>query len=213
MNNPLDKWKGQFGDEYAERNKIEPELIEARTNFWMSIFQSMNYVPNSMLEIGAGNGQNMMAIGAAITLLSNERSPIKCFLSATEPNQEARANLLINAPYVNIYPDSIYDIKQASGSIDFVFTSGVLIHIPPDQLDKAVSEMYRVSSKYILCAEYFSPQCEEIKYQEQEGLLWRSDFGGVFLDKYKLRVINYGFCWKRITKLDNLTWWLMEKTH
>lgn len=214
MSDPLDKWKGEFGNSYTERNQITPELIEARTTMWVNMFSMMNEVPNSIMEIGAGNGQNLIGIGNAITYLSQQAGKsIKSIISACEPNDQARYNLEHNVPYVNSYPDNIYDLKQEDSSVEFVFTSGVLIHIPPENLHKAISEMYRVSSKYIYIAEYFAPQCEEIKYRDNDGMLWRNDFGGLFLDKFKLRVVGYGFMWKRLTKLDNLTWTLMEKVH
>jgi len=215
MTDPLDKWKSEFGNDYTKRNEITPDLIEARSNMWFNIFSNMPSPPGSILEIGAGNGQNMVAIGNALTFIAqNQNRPdLRCILHACEPNEQARINLQNNVPYVNAYPDSIYDINLEDGVVDFVFTSGVLIHIPPDQLDKAMAEMYRVSSKYIYIAEYFSPQCEEIKYRGNDGMLWRNDFGSLFLDKFKLRVVGYGFYWKRITKLDNLTWWLLEKVH
>ena len=39
-----------------------------------------------------------------------------------------------------------------------------------------------------------------------------SNPGGFWLDHLPgLRVIAYGFSWKRLTGLDNLTWWLFEK--
>lgn len=215
MNNPLDKWKGQFGDDYAARNQITPELIEARTTMWVNVLSILPEVPKSIMEIGAGNGQNLIAIGNAITYImqNTNNHSIKSIISACEPNDQARHNLEQTVPYVNSYSDTIYDINQDDSSYEFVFTSGVLIHIPPDKLDKAISEMYRVSSKYIFIAEYFAPQCEEIKYRDQEGMLWRNDFAGAFLEKFKLRVVNYGFLWKKITRLDNLTWTLMEKVH
>ncbi len=214
MSDPLDKWKGTFGDDYTKRNDITPELIEARSNMWYNMFCFMQDVPKSILEIGAGSGQNMISISNSISYINKEKNThFNAHLYACEPNDQARANLENNLPYVNTFKDSIYDINLEDGSVDFVFTSGVLIHIPPERLDKAMSEMYRVSSKYIFIAEYFSPQCEEIKYRDNDGMLWKNDFGGLFLDKFKLRVIGYGFHWKRLTKLDNLTWWLMEKTH
>ena len=59
------------------------------------------------------------------------------------------------------------------------FTSGVLIHIEPERLGATMDEIHRVSSKYILCAEYFSPRAETLRYRGQEGLLFKNDFGGL----------------------------------
>ena len=51
-----------------------------------------------------------------------------------------------------------------------------------------------------------------IPYRGQEGLLFKRDFGGLWLDSFpSLRTVAYGFAWKRVTGVDNLTWWLFEK--
>ena len=42
--------------------------------------------------------------------------------------------------------------------------------------------------------------------------LFKRDFGGFWLDNFPdLQVVKYGFSWKRLTGLDNLTWWVFEK--
>lgn len=212
MNNPLDKWKGQFGNDYSDRNQTTPEMLNSRRNLWMNLFQTMGYTPKSILEVGAGNGQNLIAIKDVFNVLG-QKSPIKCDFHAVEPNSESRARLEADCPWVKSYNADINDLPQNASSIEFVFTSGVLIHIPPGELDKAMGEIYRVSSKSIFCLEYFAPSCEEIKYRDQSGMLWRNDFGRLYVEKFKLRVVGYGFCWKLITGLDNLTWTLLEKTH
>jgi pseudaminic acid biosynthesis-associated methylase len=208
----IDKWKGEFGDDYTDRNAITVEHIEARMQFWLSLFNVYG-VPGSILEIGAGNGQNIMAINNSIQIIAQKAPVENLALLAVEPNKKARENLESGCPYLNVFDGDIYKLPFETNVVQLVFTSGVLIHIPPDKLDLAISEMYRVSAKYILCMEYFAPKCEEIVYRGEDGMLWRNDYGGLFLDKYRLRVAGYGFCWKRITKLDNLTWWLLEKTH
>ena len=216
MNKRLDRWTGEFGDAYSERNEITPELIDARMNLFHELFTLMGKVPDNILEIGAGNGQNMMAINGILNMYANLRPkmlPNQVTLHAAEPNETSRDKLKTNCGIVNVTRDSIFNLGYGDGDMELVFTSGVLIHIHPDDLDKAITEMYRVTNKYIFLAEYFAPASEPIRYHGEDGLLWRDDFGGKFLDKFKMRVVGYGFAWKRITKLDNLTWWLLEKTH
>ena len=42
--------------------------------------------------------------------------------------------------------------------------------------------------------------------------MFKRDFGGFFLEHFPdWRVLDYGFAWKQLTGLDNLTWWLFEK--
>jgi hypothetical protein len=93
-----------------------------------------------------------------------------------------------------------------------VFTSGVLIHIHPDHLLPSCSEMFRVAGRYIVCVEYFSDHAEGIQYRGNANVLFKRDFGGFWLDHFdQLALVDYGFFWRRVTGLDNLTWWLFEK--
>ena len=97
-------------------------------------------------------------------------------------------------------------------AVDFAFTSGVLIHIHPDDLLAACRDIHRVTRRYIGCLEYFSAEPEEVRYRDRDGLLFKRDFGGFWLDNFPdLRTLEYGFAWKRLTGLDNVTWWLFEK--
>ena len=97
-------------------------------------------------------------------------------------------------------------------SVEFVFTIGVLIHIAPDDLLASCREMFRVSSQYVACAEYFNPTPVEIDYRGHRGVLFKRDFGAFWLDNFpELELVDYGFLWKRATGLDDLTWWLFCK--
>ena len=54
---------------------------------------------------------------------------------------------------------------------------------------------------------------ETIPYRGHTEALFKRDFGSFWLDCFPdLRVLDYGFFWKRLTGLDNLTWWLFEKS-
>jgi hypothetical protein len=103
-------------------------------------------------------------------------------------------------------------IALPDGAADLAFTSGVLIHIHPDHLAAAIEEIHRCAARWIVCIEYFSDKAEEIAYRGHGERLFKRDFGGLWLDRFPgLRVAAYGFAWKRVTGLDNLTWWLFEK--
>jgi hypothetical protein len=53
---------------------------------------------------------------------------------------------------------------------------------------------------------------EMFPYRGHDDRLFKRDFGGYWLDHFSdLWTVAYGFAWKRITGLDNLTWWLFEK--
>src|SRR5690606_27319490 len=69
-------------------------------------------------------------------------------------------------------------------SIDLVFTSGVLIHVAPADLPAVMDETVRVARRYVWCNEYFAKQPEEIPYRGRAGLLFKRDFGRLYLERY-----------------------------
>jgi hypothetical protein len=44
--------------------------------------------------------------------------------------------------------------------------------------------------------------------------MWGNDFGKLFMERFKSHVkcIDVGFMWKETTGLDNVTYWVFEKT-
>lgn len=198
-------WRGGFGADYTERNTFDPDHMAAITRHWARLLQCVEArPPASILEVGANTGRNLRAIKR----ISTAR------LVALEPQEGARKVLAEDGVCA---PGDIHDglgqaIPLADGAVEMAFTVGVLIHIHPDQLAAAMREMHRVSSRYIACSEYFSDKPETIPYRGQTDALFKRDFGGMWLDLFPdLKVLDYGFSWKRTTGLDNLTWWMFEK--
>jgi len=163
---------------------------------WRKILNSLPELPSKILEVGANIGLNLDVLSG----ISNAE------LIGLEPNDIARSQIKHNS--LNGTADSI---PLEDNAVDMAFTCGVLIHVPPDELKKACDEIYRVSSRYVVCIEYFSDKLEEILYRGQMGLLWKRDFGKYWKDNYKLSLIDYGFLWKEETGLDNLTYFIFEK--
>jgi spore coat polysaccharide biosynthesis protein SpsF len=198
-------WRGDFGDAYTGRNALSEAKLAALTAHWAAILRpTVGAPPRSILEVGANIGLNLRALAH---LTGAE-------LYALEPNARARATLI--AAGVVSAGRALDGLCQAiplgSGSVELAFTSGVLIHIHPDNLLAACREIHRVSARYIACIEYFSDKPQELLYRNQSEALFKRDFGGFYLDNFPdLRVLDYGFAWKRTTGLDNLTWWLFEK--
>jgi pseudaminic acid biosynthesis-associated methylase len=200
----LAQWCGEPGNAYIKRNR---PLIEARIALWSGIlvqsFGGGRY-PDSFLEVGAGSGQNLEAIKA----LRPEAKTI-----AIEPNLSARSAMIESGIVDDIRSGWATGIPCADDCAEMAFTSGVLIHIPPDRLLDACREIYRCSSRYIGCIEYFSADPEEKPYRGPAGRLWKRDFGSFWLDNFPgLKPLACGFAWKRMTGLDNLTWAVFEKT-
>lgn len=211
MDEQLKNWKGKFGDYYVDRNLPSYKNLKDRRIFWNSILpkESEYY---SILEIGANVGVNITAISD----INHAWSDSKTYY-AIEPNEKAREFLksFFEAPnFVLLRQDShAGNIELKDNAADLVFTCGVLIHIHPDNIPDALKEMYRVSRKYIIISEYFSPEFREIKYRGEDNMLWAGDYGGIMLDKYpnNLKLVATHFHWKRTTGMDNLTTWVFQK--
>lgn len=203
---PLETWKADFGDEYIDRN----DYAEWKVADSVEAFRRMtaNVTIRSALEVGSNIGLNLLALRR----LLGERTA----LYAVEPNRKAFDRVRTH-PELKIdgaWNCDAFGIPAADACIDLVFTCGVLIHIPPDRLPDAVSEIVRVAKRYVLCAEYFSHVPSEVRYRGQDGLLFKRDFGSYYLDLFPtLKCVQYGFLWQReLSRFDNLNWWLFERT-
>jgi len=202
----LDFWNGEFGKSYVTRNMPDHKAMAGRIDLWSKILTTLK--PDnlsSILEVGSNIGLNLRAI----SLLSKPE------LYAIEPFKKA-LDICIADDIVkkeHAFNTSAFDTKMFDDNqIDLVFTSGVLIHIHPNDLKKVTDSVVRIAKKYIVCVEYFSDKEESINYRGNNEVLFKRDFGSFYLDNYpELALRDYGFAWKRATGLDNLTWWLFEK--
>lgn len=203
----IEFWRGDFGNVYTERNTATHDQLAARIALWSEILKPLSgKMPGSILEVGCNLGINLRALRA----LSSAK------LFAVEPNDSAREILLRDhvLDSENLVDGFAQSIKFPDRVADLAFTSGVLIHIHPDNLLKACEEIHRCAARYIVCVEYFSDKPEMIPYRGHDDRLFKRDFGGFWMDNFRdLTVLATGFAWKRITGLDNLTWWLFEKNN
>lgn len=193
---PIEAWKGKFGNEYTER---QPDNVKARREVWREL---LPHGLGSILEVGCNVGHNLQAIGFLNTAK----------LYGVDPNKIALQRTANKALVISTALASADRLPFATGSMDLVFTCGVLIHVPPDKLEQSLREIHRVSKRWIICGEYFSPHEEEIPYRGQSGLLWRRDYGSLYLDMFEdLKCVKTLFAWRRSTGLDNLLFHVFEK--
>lgn len=202
----LELWRSKFGIEYASRknNRITEEGTRRLMRDWGRMLQhAVTPKPESALEVGCSAGRNLVAL----------RHFVK-ELHAVEPNAAACAAVRANPDLegVTIHEGDGSNLPYEDGSIDLVFTSGVLIHVAPKDLGRIVDEIVRVARRYIICIEYFSHEPQQVKYRGMEGFLFKRDFGLSYLERHpNLRVLDYGFLWQPLDSSDNSNWWLFAK--
>lgn len=194
-------WAGEFGNEYASRNK-DQEIVAANIALFSKILSKAPQV-NSVIEFGSNIGLNLRAIKQ---LLPNVE------LSAIEINDLAVKQLKAMGD-IKVYHDSILEFTP-DAKRDLAFIKGVLIHLNPEVLQSVYEKIYQSSNRYVCVVEYYNPTPVELPYRGHEGKLFKRDFAGELMDKYPdLKLIDYGFCYYRdpVFLQDDLTWFLMEK--
>lgn len=193
-------WAGEFGNEYIKRNKGADSL--ASKIYMFSQILRVEKI-NSCIEFGANIGLNLRAIQALMPSIK---------LAGIEINKEA-ATELRKINNIETFEKSIIDF-EAIKKYDLSFVCGVLIHINPDMLDRVYESLYESSNRYICVAEYYNPTPVEVSYRGNKGKLFKRDFAGELMDKYKnLVLLDYGFIYHRDNNFpgDDITWFLMEK--
>ena len=193
-------WAGEFGLNYIDRNNSEP-LLYSKVAMWARMLQAANNV-NSITEFGCNIGLNLAAL---------KRLQPSLKLSGYEINAEA-ARQAAEFNVAEIKQGSILEeIKDPK--VDLTFTAGVLIHINPEYLDNVYSNLVNGSNRYVLVAEYYNPAPTKINYRGHEDRLFKRDFAGDLIDNYGLKLIDYGFVYKRDNwaPQDDITWFLIEK--
>ena len=191
-------WEGAFGRDYTNRN---PASIDEMDKLYTTQFgitradlnlEFLNRFDHSIriLEVGANLGsqlQGLQKIGFT-NLYGIELQPY-----AVEVSKE-------NTKNINLIQGSAFDIPFKDSYFDLVFTSGVLIHINPDDLNAAMMEIYRCTGEYIWGFEYYADKYSEIPYRGRRNLLWKAPFAKLYLDEFgDLELVKE----KRIKYLDN----------
>ncbi len=195
-------WYGKFGNEYIDRNN-GAKIIAGNLALFSKIFSSTKDI-NSVIEFGSNIGLNLEAIKQ---LLPDAK------LSAIEINEKAASILKENIKNITIYNQSILNFKE-NNKHNFVLIKGVLIHINPNELDSVYEKLYNSSDKYICICEYYNPTPVTIDYRGNQDKLFKRDFAGEFMNKYKdVKLIDYGFLYHKDNNFyyDDSTWFLMKK--
>ena len=174
-------WGGIHGYRYVMHHLSE-NWEKTRISQWKEILCKIPEV-NSFFELGANIGANLLAIRNINSTAS---------ISGIE----------INPLAVRICKEREFDVSEKSiigyeseKKYDFVFSRGVLIHIPPKMLNDIFRTMYNLSDKYILIWEIFSKEpyhfekyskkvINQYRYNKNEGFQFWEDFAMHFKTIY-----------------------------
>ena len=181
-------WEGPFGDAYTARNRVD---WRARLPFWGRIVRAT--AARVALEVGCNAGWNLLCL-----------RELGVRGSGVEVNAEAAKEARGHGFFVWEADAAVcYLLADAA---DLVFTAGVLIHIPPADLDRAMRSIAHASRRWVLAVEYDAEEEVEVEYRGQRGALWKRPFGRLY-QALGLRLVEEGDA----EGFDRCRFWLMEK--
>ena len=175
----MNTWRGDFGKSYTDRNPKTVEDVEALALHNYGVSQTslnerfLSDIPKSanILEVGCNVGSQL----AVLAEMGYHN------LYGIELQRYAVEIAKHNLPGVDVIEGSAFDIPFKDNFFDLVFTSGVLIHISPEDLHLVIAEIVRCSRSFIWGFEYFSAEEEVIPYRGHDALAWKTNFSQVFL--------------------------------
>ena len=198
-------WRGDFGDEYTNRN-YNDNILVSNINMLSDIMVKTKAV-KSIFEVGCNAGLNLMALSyidptyklTGLDINGGALSKLKQLYVQKEKDCPET----VQGSFLDYEPVEQYDM---------VFTKGVLIHIAPEMLPAVYDKMVAMSSRYVMVAEYYNPTPVELNYRGHTGKLYKRDFAGEIMDRHNLRLAGYGFVYHRdLYPQDDLAWFLLEK--
>ncbi len=166
-------WAGSFGSAYHLRNGFND-----RREYWQNIMDRVAIKPDSIIELGAGKGENLAALCAL---------GVGAKWVGIEVNKDAASQgvpLLGGANGeccgVEMQNMSLYDIPSLSG-FDMVIVRGVLIHIPQAYLYHVLGLLGSVKQTIVMI-EYCDTERRHIPYRGEDGMLWADNYASKFLE-------------------------------
>lgn len=185
----MKEWTGEFGKKYTDRNALN--LVELnrmyRKNFGISRNDLNNLFVNDLnrdikiLEVGSNIGNQLLLL---------QKMGFKN-LYGIEINRYAIELSKKRTNNINIIQGSAFDIPFKDEYFNLVFTSGVLIHIAPSDIEVILKEIYRCTKKYIWGYEFYSDKYKEIIYREKKNLHWKANYSKIYLDLfYDLKLVK-----------------------
>lgn len=187
----VDFWAGEFGTAYTSRNRPK---WQDRVPFWRQVVESTEAA--SFLDVGTNAGWNLLALRS----LSPEH-----VMSGVDVNKDALTQAANEGlDVVEGRADQVVELFGPDCA-DMVITSGVLIHIAPEDLTAAMTAIKNASRRWVVAVEYEADTAQEIEYRGHKGRLWKRPYGKLY-EALGLSLVEYGVA----PGFDQCHYWILE---
>jgi len=182
LTDQIQEWSGDFGREYTDRNDLTAaqmdELYQRRFGLTRTALnlEFLGDLPRSLsiLEVGTNLGTQLVSL-QQIGFTNLYGLELQAY-AVDQAQKRTR--------HINIIQGSAFDIPFKDRFFDLVFTSGMLIHINPHDLQTAMTEIRRCARSYIWGTEYFSDGLQEVKYHGKSNLMWKGNYAALYLQRF-----------------------------
>jgi pseudaminic acid biosynthesis-associated methylase len=179
----IKQWAGEFGKQYTDRNFMTLDEMEI---LWKRNYGFTRSHMNEIFLKGIPLNARILEVGSNVgnQLLCLRESGFKN-LYGIELQWYAVEMSKRRTKHINIIQGSSFDIPFKDQYFDIVFTSGLLIHIAPYDINYVLDEIYRCSKRFIWGAEYYNDEYVNVVYREKKALMWKGNFSKMFLERFK----------------------------
>ena len=158
----------EFWDLYANEN--ESRFNEEFAKFVRDLVISLRCT--SVLEIGCGTGIDLRLFPETFDVHGVDLNDNALIIAKKELSK------------FDFKKSSITDLPFEDSSIDFIFTHHLLNYLDDDVLEKGISEMYRVTRKYVMNCEMYDESEKKININTKSRNMQKR-----WLD-YKVKIIS-----------------------
>ena len=150
----------------------------ARARSQWFVEQIKDYKFNSVFEIGYFSGRNLKYITEAFP---------KASIGGLEVNKRAVKFAQEKLPRAKLLHMDLHDMHNINEKYDLVFTSGVLIHVPPDELMNVAKKCLDLSNRYVVHMESLGknevvagPKTLNPTYKISDQLQWAPELAAIY---------------------------------
>lgn len=145
---PIAHWQ-ERGTRYEREFRRKP-AFEAQEAAILDVLDRLSF--GSVLEVGCGFGR--------VTRLIAERWP-SASITALDLSAEQLASLHEAAPSAQTVESTIQSFRPGRRKWDLVLAVEVLMHVPPDQIEKVVGKLRRLATSDLVSADWAVPYGEQ----------------------------------------------------
>jgi len=150
------KYDENLWKEYTEENL--DKIGKEQSNFIYHLVLALG--AKRICEAGCNIGNNLRGF------------PIDYEVHGFDMSKHALEEARKRHPSFQFNEGNLNNIPFEDETFDLVFTRGVLIHIPNNDLDSILKELLRISKKWVFNLEYFGEDGSMINWKRGDDLLW-----------------------------------------